>query len=139
MPTKQQTFEVVVTRVDEWTSKAKGARWEINVGTVPRKPVDAPKPVELLLTALAGCTIIGVNREAAAREVDIEGIEARVEGVRRVVDHPVVESAHVHLVLYTQAPERIVKEIVQTLDWGSTVTNTLKKSMPVEITYKVRR
>lgn len=139
MATQRQTFEIVVTRVDEWTSKANGARWEITVGTVPGKPVDAPKPVELLLTALAGCSIIGVNREAAARGVNIEGVEARVEGVRRVAEHPVVESAHVHLVVYTQAPEEIVEEIVQTLEWGSTVNNTLKKSMPVKITYEIHK
>lgn len=46
-----------------------------------------PKPVELLLTALAGCTAMDVLSILKKKREPVEGLEVLVEGTR-AVDHP---------------------------------------------------
>ena len=48
-----------------------------------------PKPIELLLTALAGCTAMDVLSILQKKREPVEGLEVFVEGTR-AADHPMI-------------------------------------------------
>jgi putative redox protein len=68
-----------------------------------------PKPIELVLTALAGCTAMDVLTILQKKRVDLKGLEVRVEGVRAHEDPKVYTDIEV---VYTVRGKDIPREAV---------------------------
>ena len=81
------------------TARWRGERWTFDATTTTGHTIvmdgahspedDGPSPMELLLTALAGCTGVTVLSILQKKREQVTGLEVRVEG-RRAEEHPKV-------------------------------------------------
>ncbi len=134
---EKKLIQTNVKQNDVFTAEIRARDWATNIATTSQKPLGAPLPTELLLSALGGCMIAGINREAQARGVPVDDIEVDVKAVRHGGPSPVLDDMQVHVIAYSNAPAEQVRPILEALSSNGTVTNTLKRGMSVTITYDI--
>ncbi len=134
---EKKILQTNVKQNDVFTADIRARDWSTTIATTSKKPLAAPLPTELLLSALGGCMISGINREAQARNVPVDDIEVDVKATRVGGPSPVLEDLHVHITAYTNAPAEQVRPILEALSSNGTVTNTLQRGVGVTITYDI--
>ena len=85
MDPKKRVYQVIAERVDAHGSTAYCKDAEITLDTDVQNRDDAFNPAELLLAALSGCIIKGMERVTPMLKFELRGVEVRVTGVRQDV------------------------------------------------------
>lgn len=80
---KPLTFQVSARRLDAHASQARCKQAELAIDTDLTGNPAAFNPAELLLAALAGCMIKGIERVAPILKFQLRGVEVRLHGVRQ--------------------------------------------------------
>jgi uncharacterized OsmC-like protein len=112
--------------------------WKDILAITGQKPVDAPKPTEALIGALAGCMISGIQREASSANLRVDRVDVVAEGTRSVKDNrPFLRDLRVSITVASPEPESKLRPLLDALDYNGTVTNTLKSGNPVTIEYRI--
>ncbi len=88
MAEKQHTTMVWRERMTFDATTTAGHRLVIDAAP-PLGDGRGPKPIELVLTALAGCTAMDVLAVLQKKREPVEGLEVRVEGTR-ATEHPMI-------------------------------------------------
>ncbi len=73
-------FTIIATRLAPATAAARGPSTMMPIATVQGSGGDAPGPVELLLTAIAGSLLGGVEHATTALSFQLTAAEVRVDG-----------------------------------------------------------
>ena len=100
-----------------------------------------PNPVEYLLTALAGCLTSSLVYHAAAKGIEVRGVESRIEGdldLRGFLglskDVPVgYEEIRVYFKVDADISEREKQELIESAQRYSPVFNTISVPTKVEV------
>ena len=99
-----------------------------------------PTPVEFLLHALAACLTAGIANIAAARRVTLTEVRSRVSGeidLNGILGLQDVRNGYqqvmVQLVVSGDAPEEVLREIVEQSRQRSAVYDVLTQGVPVDI------
>lgn len=99
-----------------------------------------PTPVEFLLHALAACLTAGIANIAAARGVTLTEVRSRVSGeidLNGILGLQDVRNGYqqvtVQLVVSGDAPEEVLREIVEQSRQRSAVYDVLTQGVPVDI------
>jgi putative redox protein len=97
-----------------------------------------PKPIELLLTALAGCTGMDVLTILQNRREPIEGLEVRVEG-QRATEHPMIytDVEVVYRVFGNVNPDSVERAIQLSADKYCGVSATLQEVAKITHRYEI--
>lgn len=102
---------------------------------------EGANPVEYLLAALSGCLTTSMIAHAAARGIEIKGVESRYEGdidLRGFLgiseDVPVgYQNIRVYFKIDADISEEQKEELIRTAQKYSPVFNTITKSAPVSV------
>jgi uncharacterized OsmC-like protein len=108
---------------------------------------NAPTPVEYLLHAIAACITAGIGNIAAARGVDLQEVEATVEGDINLlgllgIDTDVrngYQGIRVSFRIKGDAPEEVLKQLVMRSKDRSAVYDVLTNGVPVDIEVQAER
>lgn len=100
----------------------------------------APKPTggssvtggELLFLALATCFCNDIYREAAKRDVKVEGIEVEVEGDFEAERKPASNIVY-RVKVNANASEEKIQELIMYVDSTAEIQNTLRLGTPVTL------
>lgn len=130
-------MQVHVRQQDELTAVISARSWELVTATTAKKPVDAPKPPELLLGALGACMIAGITREAEAKGLVIDDIQVSTTAVRLMSPLPTLADFQVNVTVYSPEPEERLQPILAALEGNGTVTNVLKAGTAVTINHTI--
>jgi putative redox protein len=99
-----------------------------------------PRPAELLLMALGGCTGMDVISILKKKRAQVEGLEIEVRG-ERSTEHPKVFTK-IELVYALSGKDLKVEDIERAVELSMekycVVANTLKKTCPVEYSWRIR-
>ena len=117
-------YEIRAARLDAHGSRAlcKGA--EITLDTDIAGRVDAFNPAELLLAALAGCMIKGIERVTPILRFQLRGVSVRVHGVRQDTP-PKMQSITYELDVDTDESDHRLELLHQNVKRYGTVFNTV--------------
>lgn len=122
-PTKMQ-FHVVSRRESAQLSRARCKNAKIDLDTDLAGNPDAFNPAELLLAALSGCMIKGIERVIPILKFQLRGVEVRVHGVRQDVP-PRMESIDYEIVVDTDEDDRRLALLHDNVKKFGTVFNTV--------------
>lgn len=98
-------------------------------------------PVEYLLAGLAGCITTSLVCHAAARGIKIESIESSLEGdidlqgllqIDKNVN-PGYEGINISFKIKSDAPKKILEELIELAKNASPVANTVSKPTPINV------
>lgn len=87
---------------------------------------------ELLALALATCYCNDLYREAAARDIRIQGVEVEVRALFGAPGEPARQLRY-RTTIAADAPEAVVRELAEHTDQVAEVQNTLRLGIPVEL------
>ncbi len=130
MATKLEFF-VTARRSDESASvvSCKDVSLEIDTALAGRR--DALNPAELLLAALAGCMIKGIERVAPMLDFSFRGIGIRLHGIRQDAP-PRMERIDYEIVVDTDEPDRRLELLHDNVKKFGTVFNTVASGTTLE-------
>lgn len=121
---KPLTFQVSARRLDAHASQARCKQAELAIDTDLTGNPAAFNPAELLLAALAGCMIKGIERVAPILKFELRGVEVRLHGVRQDVP-PRMASIRYEIVVDTDEPDRRLALLHDNVRKYGTVFNTV--------------
>lgn len=137
-PNTETKISVKAQRNGKLTADMKARAWTTTLAITGKQPVDAPKPTEAMIGALAGCMISGIQRESDATGLQIESVEVTAEGTRVMKGKsPSLKNLRVFVAVTSPEPEDKLRPILEALNYNGTVTNTLKMGQPISIEYKI--
>lgn len=119
-----QHYQVAGRRHGPGGSVATTKQAELEIDTGPAGRDDLFNPAELLLAALAGCIIKGIERVAPMISFDFRGIEVVVHGERQDAP-PVLASITYEIVVDTDESDRRLELLHTNVRKYGTVSNTL--------------
>jgi organic hydroperoxide reductase OsmC/OhrA len=105
--------------------------------TVPPKPGgfgSSANGGELLALALATCYCNDLYREAASRGVTVQGVEVEVEAQFGGAGEPARQIRY-RAKVTADAPDAVLRELVEHTDRVAEVHNTLRSGIPVEMVH----
>ena len=117
-------FRVDVHRIDSHGSVARCKSAEIGLDTNLNGRADLLNPAELLLAALSGCIIKGIERVVPILKFSLRGVEVSVRGVRQDIP-PKMESVTYEVVVDTDENERRLELLHENIRKYGTVFNTI--------------
>lgn len=118
------TFQVSARRLDAHASQARCKQAELAIDTDLAGNPAAFNPAELLLAALAGCMIKGIERVAPILKFELRGVEVRLHGVRQDVP-PRMASIRYEFIVDTDEPDRRLALLHDNVRKYGTVFNTV--------------
>lgn len=124
MDQKKRVYQVIAERVDAHGSTAYCKDAEITLDTDVQNRDDAFNPAELLLAALSGCIIKGMERVTPMLKFELRGVEVRVTGVRQDVP-PKMESIRYEIIVDSDESDRRLELLHENVQKYGTVFNTL--------------
>lgn len=124
MDPKKRVYQVIAERVDAHGSTAYCKDAEITLDTDVQNRDDAFNPAELLLAALSGCIIKGMERVTPMLKFELRGVEVRVTGVRQDVP-PKMESIRYEILVDSDESDRRLDLLHENVQKYGTVFNTL--------------
>jgi uncharacterized OsmC-like protein len=129
------TFTVHARRVDAHGSEAccKDTVLVLDTDLAGRR--DACNPAELLLTAVAGCMLKGIERLVPVLKFELRGVEVRIEGVRQD-SPPRMESITYELMVDTDESDRRLELLHENIRKFGTVFNTVASGTKLEGTLR---
>lgn len=120
----KRIYQVFTERVDAHGSIAYCKNAEITLDTDVQNRDDAFNPAELLLAALSGCIIKGIERVTPILNFKLRGVEVRVTGVRQDTP-PKMESINYEIIVDSDESERRLALLHDNVKKFGTVFNTL--------------
>lgn len=124
MDQKKRVYQVIAERVDAHGSTAYCKDAEITLDTDVQNRDDAFNPAELLLAALSGCIIKGIERVTPMLKFELRGVEVRVTGVRQDT-LPKMESIRYEIIVDSDESDRRLELLHENVQKFGTVFNTL--------------
>ncbi len=124
MDQKKRVYQVIAERLDAHGSTAYCKDAEITLDTDVQNRDDAFNPAELLLAALSGCIIKGIERVTPMLKFELRGVEVRVTGVRQDVP-PKMESIRYEIIVDSDESDRRLELLHENVQKFGTVFNTL--------------
>lgn len=124
MDQKKRVYQVIAERVDAHGSTAYCKDAEITLDTDVQNRDDAFNPAELLLAALSGCIIKGIERVTPMLNFKLRGVEVRVTGVRQDAP-PKMESIRYEILVDSDESDRRLELLHENVQKYGTVFNTL--------------
>lgn len=118
------SFHVESVRIDAHGSLSRCKAAEIRLDTDLGGSPNAFNPAELLLAALSGCVIKGIERVLPILQFDLRGVEVRVDGVRQDAP-PKMESITYEIIVDTDEPDRRLELLHDNVKKYGTVFNTV--------------
>ena len=125
-----QHYQVAGRRLGPDGSVATTKQAELEIDTDPAGRDDLFNPAELLLAALAGCIIKGIERVAPMISFDFRGIEVVVHGERQDAP-PLLASITYEIVVDTHESDRRLELLHTNVRKYGTVSNTLAAAMAI--------
>ncbi|NPA42252.1 MAG: OsmC family protein [Aquificae bacterium] len=126
--------KVVLTLSEEGTYRAQMPSGEIEVGK------HALKPMELLLTALAGCSGVDVETILRKKRQPVEGITIEVKGTRRDKHPKIYESIEITYKVKGEVEEKALQQAIKlSIEKYCSVYAMLKNSAKIEVRYEICR
>ncbi len=122
-PTKL-TFDVVSVQLSAHASEARCKQAALSLDTDLAGNPQAFNPAELLLAALSGCIIKGIERVVPILKFELRGVEVHVHGVRQEVP-PKLESITYEIIVDSDEPERRLDLLHENVRKFGTVFNTV--------------
>jgi len=120
----KMTFSVSAQRVDAHGSLARCKDADIALDTDLSGRQDAFNPAELLLAALAACTIKGIERVTPILKFELRGVEIRLHGVRQDTP-PKMESIDYEIIVDTDENDHRLELLHDNVKKYGTVFNTV--------------
>lgn len=120
----KRIYQVITERVDAHGSLAYCKDAELTLDTDVQNRDDAFNPAELLLAALSGCIIKGIERVTPILKFKLRGVEVRVTGVRQE-SPPKMESIEYEIIVDTDESDRRLALLHDNVQKFGTVFNTL--------------
>jgi uncharacterized OsmC-like protein len=111
-------------RVDAHGSVAECKSAVIRLDTDLAGSVEAFNPAELLLAALAGCMIKGIERVVPMLKFELRGVEVLIQGVRRDIP-PRLETIRYEILVDTDETEHRLELLHENVKKFGTVFNTV--------------
>jgi uncharacterized OsmC-like protein len=124
MSDPKMTFHVETVRLGPQGSLSRCKLAEIPLDTDLVGNPKAFNPAELLLAALSGCIIKGIERVIPILQFDLRGVEVRVDGVRQDVP-PKLDSITYEIIVDTDEPDRRLELLHDNVKKFGTVFNTV--------------
>ena len=124
-------YDVVAKRVDAHGSSARCKDAEIILDTDVNGRPDAFNPAELLLAAIAGCMIKGIERIAPMNNFKYRSVEVRLHGVRQD-SPPFMSSITYELIIDTDEDDRRLELMHYNVRKVGTVSNTVAAATKLE-------
>ena len=118
------SFDVHSEWIDHKSSVSYCKVAKINLDTNLEGSSDAFNPAELLLSALSGCIIKGIERVAPIIKFEFKGIEVKLHGVRQDVP-PKMESIDYEIIVNTNEPDSRLELLHKNVRQFGTVFNTV--------------
>ncbi len=135
-----QVLSVVCRQVDALMATVRARSWAHTWAITGTQPVDAPKPTEALIGALAACMISGIQRESAAAGLRVDDVEVTAQATRfGGPGGPRLGDFRVEVVVTSPEPEAALRPLLDALQSNGTVTNTLQIGQPIAIDTRVVR
>jgi uncharacterized OsmC-like protein len=131
-----QHYQVVGTRLGPDGSVARTKQADLEIDTDPGGRDDLFNPAELLLAALAGCIIKGIERVAPMISFDFRGVEVEILGERQDAP-PMLTSISYEIIVDTDESDRRLELLHTNVRKYGTVSNTLAAA--TTLTGTVRR
>jgi uncharacterized OsmC-like protein len=122
--TTMQHYEVAGGRLGPDAGVATTKQAELGIDTDPGGRMDLFNPAELLLAALAGCIIKGIERVAPMIAFNFRGVEVVVRGERQDAP-PKLISISYEIVVDTDESDRRLELLHTNVRKYGTVSNTL--------------
>lgn len=117
-------FDVVSVRLSAHASQARCKQATLTLDTDLAGNPQAFNPAELLLAALSGCIIKGIERVVPILKFQLRGVEVHVHGVRQDVP-PKLESITYEITVDSDEPERRLDLLHENVRKFGTVFNTV--------------
>ena len=124
MNQNKRVYQVMTERVDAHGSIAYCKDAKITLDTDIQNRDDAFNPAELLLAALSGCIIKGIERVTPILNFKLRGVEVRVTGTRQDTP-PKMESIQYEIMVDTDESEQRLALLHDNVKKFGTVFNTL--------------
>ena len=135
-----QVLAVSSRQVGALLATVQARSWTHTWAITGTQPVDAPKPTEALIGALAACMISGIQRESAAAGLRIDAVEVTARATRfGGPDGPRLGDFRVEVIVTSPEPEASLAPLLDALHHNGTVTNTLQLGQPITIESRVVR
>lgn len=120
----KMSFDVVSVRLSAHASQARCKQATLTLDTDLAGNPQAFNPAELLLAALSGCIIKGIERVVPILKFQLRGVEVHVHGVRQDVP-PKLESITYEITVDSDEPERRLDLLHENVRKFGTVFNTV--------------
>jgi putative redox protein len=132
-----QTYDVTVQRLDDAHAEARVRSFRLATGVRRGDPSMGPNAVETLLSALGTCLLTNVNTLMEQMRVSIQ--DGRVElQAERQDKPPLLTHITCRLVLVSAEPQSRLETLFGLAQKWGTVTNTLARSVPLDMQLQVR-
>jgi uncharacterized OsmC-like protein len=120
----KRVYQVLTERLDAHGSIAYCKDTQITLDTDVGNRDDAFNPAELLLAALSGCIIKGIERVTPILQFKLRGLEVRITGVRQDTP-PKMESIQYEILVDSDESEQRLALLHDNVKKFGTVFNTL--------------
>lgn len=117
-------YKVVAQRRDAASASVATKRADLTIDTDPAGRDDLFNPAELLLAALAGCIIKGIERVAPMISFDFRGVEVAISAERQDTP-PKLATITYELIVDTHESDRRLELLHTNVRKYGTVSNTL--------------
>ena len=131
-----QTYRVTAERVGPHGGLARAKQAAVEIDTDPAGREDLFNPTELLLAALAGCIMKGIERVSPMISFALRGVEVSLSATRQDAP-PLILSIDYEIVVDTDEDDRRLNLLHTNVRKYGTVSNTLAAA--VTLTGKLRR
>ena len=117
-------YAVKAQRIDAHLSEATAKEARVPLDTDVKGRPDAFNPAELLLAAIAGCMIKGVERVIPMLQFDLPGVEVKLRGVRQD-SPPKMAAIEYELIIDTAESDHRLDLLHKNVRKYGTVSNTV--------------
>jgi uncharacterized OsmC-like protein len=129
-------YQVEAHRIDARCSEARAEQTTVALDTGVGAPSGAFNPAQLLLAALAGCMIKGIERVSPLLDFKLSGVQVKLHGVRQD-SPPRMVSIDYELIVDTLENDQRLELLHTNVRKFGTISNTL--ALSVILTGRIRR
>ena len=129
-------YRVAAHRLDAQRSEATTKQATLTLDTDIQGRPDAFNPAELLLAAIAACMIKGIERVATMINLQFDGVEVKLHGIRQDAP-PMMTEINYEIIVQTTEDDRRLALLHTNVRKYGTISNTVAKATRLE--GKIRR
>ena len=129
-------YRVSAHRLDAHGSEATTKQATLTLDTDIQGRPDAFNPAELLLAAIAACMIKGIERVAPMINLQFDGVEVKLHGIRQDAP-PMMTEINYEIIVQTTEDDRRLALLHTNVRKYGTISNTVAKATRLE--GKIRR